>query len=192
MVIRKSQPEDSGEIMRIYAHARQFMAEHGNPRQWGATSWPPASLIQNDIAVGKSYVCQDKQKILTVFFYVFGADIEPTYHAIHKGGWEDETPCGVVHRLAAAEGSRGAGSFCLNWAFAQSGHLRVDTHADNVVMQNLLKKLGFSYRGVIYVVEDDDPRLAYEKSGTKHMTILRKAVENPETYCSEQTRMLLG
>ena len=77
MEIRKSRPEDFDEIMRIYAHARQFMAEHGNPRQWGATNWPPAALIRNDIAAGKSYVCLDEEKILAVFFYDFGTDIEP-------------------------------------------------------------------------------------------------------------------
>ena len=30
-------------------------------------------------------------------------------------------------------------------------------------MQNTLKKLGFSQRGVIYVKQDNDPRIAYEK-----------------------------
>ena len=39
----------------------------------------------------------------------------------------------------------------------------MDTHADNIVMQNLLTKLGFEKRGVIHVVEDDYPRFAYEK-----------------------------
>ena len=180
MEIRKSQLEDFDAIMRIYAHARQFMAEHGNPRQWGATNWPPAPLIQNDIAVGKSYVCLDKEKILAVFFYDFGNDVEPTYHVIQKGDWEDRTPYGVIHRLAVTEGARGVGSFCLNWALAQSGHLRVDTHTDNVVMQNLLIKLGFSYRGIIYVKEDDDPRLAYEKSGAMHMTLRRATVDDLE------------
>ena len=81
-----------------------------------------------------------KKKILAVFFYDFGNDVEPTYHVIQKGDWEDRTPYGVIHRLAVTEGARGVGSFCLNWALAQSGHLRVDTHTDNVVMQNLLKK----------------------------------------------------
>ena len=31
-------------------------------------------------------------------------------------------------------------------------------------MQNMLKKLGFVHCGTIYVQEDNDPRLAYEKS----------------------------
>jgi len=30
-------------------------------------------------------------------------------------------------------------------------------------MQNLLKKLGFTHCGTIYVEEDDYPRLAFEK-----------------------------
>jgi hypothetical protein len=30
-------------------------------------------------------------------------------------------------------------------------------------MQGMLAKLGFTYCGTIYVYEDNDPRLAYEK-----------------------------
>lgn len=39
----------------------------------------------------------------------------------------------------------------------------MDTHGDNVVMQHLLKKLVFIHCGTIYVREDNDPRLAFEK-----------------------------
>ena len=39
----------------------------------------------------------------------------------------------------------------------------MDTHGDNKIMQNLLTGLGFVHCGTIYVVEDNDPRLAYEK-----------------------------
>ena len=163
MEIRKSVPEDLEEIMRIYAYARAFMASTGNPRQWGATNWPPKALIRQDIAREKSYVCVEGERILAVFFFDYGRQIDPCYAVIEDGAWLEDSPYGVVHRLAAAEGTRGVGSFCLNWAFAQSGHLRVDTHGDNVVMQNLLKKLGFRYCGMIYVEEDNDPRYAYER-----------------------------
>ena len=53
---------------------------------------------------------------------------------------------------------------CINWAFEQCGHLRIDTHGDNTVMRNLLEKLGFLPCGTIYVEEDDFPRLAFEKT----------------------------
>ena len=42
--------------------------------------------------------------------------------------------------------------------------MRIDTHGDNIVMQAMLEKLGFVHCGTIYVREDKDPRLAYEKS----------------------------
>ena len=163
MLIRHATPADHGEIMEIYAYARKFMTQHGNPRQWAANGWPPADLIRQDIAEGKCYLCMDEDKIAAVFYYEYGKDIDPTYLNIEEGSWASDDAYGVVHRTAVAEGCRGAGSFCINWAFEQCGHLRIDTHGDNTVMQNTLKKLGFSQRGVIYVKQDNDPRIAYEK-----------------------------
>ena len=54
MKIRKSEPQDLERILEIYAYARRFMAEHGNPDQWGPTCWPPESLVRSDIAAGNS------------------------------------------------------------------------------------------------------------------------------------------
>ena len=165
MNIRKSTERDVGRIMEIYAAARAFMAAHGNPNQWGPTHWPPEALIRRDIADGDSYVCvNDEGKVVGVFFFVHGPDIEPTYRAITEGAWLDDSPYGVVHRIATDGTERSVGTFCLNWAYARCGHLRIDTHGDNTVMQRLLEKLGFVHCGTIHVEEDDYPRLAYEKS----------------------------
>lgn len=162
MEIRKSRMNELDEIMTIYAGAREFMARTGNPRQWGPTCWPPRDLIISDIEKGKSYVCEDQGKIAAVFYFEAGKDIEPTYKNIEEGAWADESPYGVIHRIAAAEGTRGAGSFCIRWAMDRCGHMRMDTHGDNKVMQHVMEKLGFEYRGIIHVVEDNDPRFAYE------------------------------
>ena len=81
MKIRKATEQDLPRMMEIYAFAREYMKEHGNPNQWGPTNWPPETLI----------------------------------------------------------------------------------HDDKLVMQGLLKKLGFVHCGTIYVEEDNYPRLAYEK-----------------------------
>lgn len=164
MEIRVSTEQDLQRIMEIYAYARKFMAEHGNPRQWGATQWPPRQLIRDDISHGASYVCIHEDHIIGTFFYISGKDIEPAYAQIENGAWLDDSPYGVVHRIATDGSVKGTGAFCLNWAYQQCGHLRIDTHGDNVVMQNLLSKLGFIHCGTIYVEEDNDPRLAYEKS----------------------------
>lgn len=163
MQIRKTTEADLPRVMEIYARARRFMAEHGNPLQWGPTNWPPEALIRQDIQNGKSYVCTDENEIAAVFFYDFGPDIEPTYRKIEDGGWSDGSPYGVVHRIASAGTRKGAGAFCIQWAFSQCGHLRMDTHGDNVVMQSLLTKLEFQKCGIIYVEEDNYPRFAYEK-----------------------------
>ena len=165
MRIRKSTMRDLERMMEIYAAARQFMAEHGNPDQWGQTCWPPESLIRRDISEGNSYVCEnDEGRVVGTFFYVFGPDIEPTYREITDGEWLDGSPYGIVHRIAADPSGKGIGTFCLNWAYDQCHHLRIDTHGDNTVMQNLLGKLGFIRCGTIYIEEDDDPRLAYDRS----------------------------
>lgn len=164
MKIRKSAEQDFDRMMEIYAFARDFMAKNGNPDQWGPTNWPPESLIHNDIRDGNSYVCiNDEGKVIGTFFFIHGKDIEPTYRQITDGKWLDDSPYGVIHRIASDGAEKGVGTFCLNWAFEQCGHLRIDTHGDNVVMQQMLKKLGFVQCGIIYVEEDDYPRLAFEK-----------------------------
>ncbi len=161
MQIRNAQISDLPQILEIYAHARAFMAENGNPRQWAARSWPPEALVRRDIAEGKSYVCENSGRILGVFYFHRGHAVEPTYAHITNGNWIGDEDYGVVHRIASIQ--RGIGSFCISWALKQCGHLRIDTHADNIPMQRLLQKLDFTSCGTIFVHEDQDPRIAFEK-----------------------------
>ena len=163
MRIQKSTLQDLNTIMTIYSRARKFMADNGNYIQWGPTNWPPEELIRKDIAMGKSYVCLNEQsKIIGVFYFDYGKNIDKTYDAIEGGKWLNDDAYGVVHRIAS-DGTAGVGTFCINWAFEQTGHLRMDTHDNNIPMNNLLKKLGFKYTGIVHVIEDSYPRNAYEK-----------------------------
>lgn len=159
MEIRKTKIEELDQVMAIYARARQFMAEHGNPNQWG-TIKPAREQIVTDIMQGDSYVCVENGEIAATFYYK--KEMDPTYVKIYEGAWVNNAPYGVVHRIASAGTVKGAGSFCLNWAFSQCGNLKIDTHRDNIVMQNTLKKNGFVYCGIIYL-EDGDERMAYQK-----------------------------
>lgn len=162
MQIRKTRYEDLDEIMEIYEAARAFMVKTGNPNQWAARNWPPRWLIERDIEQGKSYVCEN-EGIAAVFFYDYGEKVEPCYATIDDGSWIGGDTYGVVHRIAARAGT-GAGKFCIDWAYRQHGHLRIDTHGDNKVMQKVLRNMGFTQCGIIYVNEDHDPRIAYEKT----------------------------
>ena len=159
MEIRKTRMDELDLVMDIYAYARRFMAEHGNPNQWGQIK-PAREQIEADIARGCSYVCVENGKIAAVFYYC--EEVDPTYVQIYEGAWLNGEAYGVVHRIASAGIVKGAGSFCLNWAFAQCGNLKIDTHHDNVVMQNTLKKNGFRYCGIIYLA-DGQPRMAYQR-----------------------------
>lgn len=163
MEIRHAALSDLPAMTAIYARARRFMAEHGNPNQWGPTNWPPEELLRADVAAGDSYVCVADGRVVGTFFFKQGEDVEPTYRAIYDGSWLDDSAYGVVHRVASDGSIKGVGQFCIDWAYSQCGHLRMDTHGDNYVMQSLLQKRGFVHCGTIYVEEDDYPRLAYEK-----------------------------
>lgn len=164
MEIRKTVEADVPQLMKMYAYARDFMAKTGNPNQWGPNNWPPEELIHNDIKEGNSYVCvNDAGNVIGTFYYIEGKDIEPTYINIEDGAWIDDSAYGVIHRLASDGSEKGIGKFCIDWAFNQCNHLRVDTHTDNKVMQSLLTKLGFKKCGIIHVIQDNYPRYAYEK-----------------------------
>lgn len=158
MIIRKATYNDLEEIMNIYDSARSFMAENGNPDQWGKV-YPSVDLIKQHIDT-KMYVAEEDGQIACVFY--FAIENDPTYDVIYEGEWKDSSTYGVVHRIASARTVKGAARFCLSWAYSQCGNLRIDTHRDNIPMQNLLKSLGFEYSGIIHL-ESGDERLAFEK-----------------------------
>ncbi len=138
------------------------MVASGNPFQW-RDSWPPSSLVKQDIVTGHSYVCEHNGRIVGTFFFNQGKDIEPTYAVISDGKWQNDSPYGVIHRIAGDGSVKGIGAFCIDWCYQRCKHLRMDTHPDNRIMQNLLLKLGFVRCGIIHVVQDTMPRIAFEK-----------------------------
>ena len=160
MKIRKTTMDDLSEVIEMYSNARKFMAEHGNPNQWG-NSKPSKELIVSDIENGISYVCEEGKKLLAVFCYMEGPD--PTYKVIEDGQWVNDEPYSVVHRITSTGKVKGTASYCIKNALLKCGNLRMDTHKDNYIMQSLLTKLGFTYCGIIHV-EDGSERMAYQKT----------------------------
>ena len=55
----------------------------------------------------------------------------------------------------------GVGRACFDYCKSVIGHLRVDTHQDNLPMQKTVEANGFVKRGIIRL-EDGSPRLAYD------------------------------
>lgn len=155
--VRKASVKDLPRIQEIYAYARTFMAETGNPNQWGK-SHPPVSVLQQDIEKGDLYVICDGIHIHGVFYFWIGAD--PTYSVIYAGSWRSSTDYGTIHRIAG-DGSGGILKTAVAYGKRQINHLRIDTHEDNVVMQNAVTRQGFSRRGIIHLA-DGAPRIAYD------------------------------
>ena len=195
-MIRLAQNQDFKEILMIYAYARKFMAENGNPTQWGSTS-PREEVLRNDIRQQQLYVIENdaKDKILGVFALIIGED--PTYQRIEQGSWKDESLYGTLHRVASAPGAYGILKQALDFSSGKITHLRIDTHEDNEVMQHLILKNGFEKRGIIYT-DDGSPRFAYEKTdetktlGNSEAALVAKTVMSEDEATGSMVRIRIA
>ena len=157
-MIEKATLSQLPKIMSVYANARQFMAQNGNPDQWG-TAYPTEAMIRQDILNGKCYVNSCGDRIRAVFYFAVEAD--PTYGYI-EGAWLNDEPYGVIHRIAVGESGKGVAAECFAFASERCKNIRIDTHEKNIPMQRCLAKNGFTRCGIIYL-ENGDPRIAYQK-----------------------------
>ena len=155
--LRKALPEDLSRIQDIYAHARRFMEQTGNPHQWGK-NFPLTTQLMEDIENGDLYVLIQDEIIHGVFYFYIGPD--PTYCIIEDGHWRSDSPYGTIHRIAG-DGSGGILAAAVAFGKSKINHLRIDTHEDNKIMQRAVVKIGFQRSGIIYV-EDGSPRIAYD------------------------------
>ena len=159
MIVRKTEMRDVAAAEEIYSLARKFMHENGNPNQW--INRPSKEDLIADIENGCGHVVEDEGEIIGVFFFCLGDD--PTYNIIENGKWIDDSPYGVIHRVAVKYRGQGIVDFIYNYCFNIRQNIRIDTHRDNIPMQKSLLKNGFSYCGIIHL-ENGDERLAYQKT----------------------------
>lgn len=160
MYIRQSNKNDIITILDIYQNGRDYMRANGNLLQWN-DGYPSEELILNDIKEQVSYVvCGENDRIVGVFAFLKGPDI--TYNKIYDGKWPNSKPYYVIHRIAVSKHRKGIASFVYNECLKISPVIRIDTHRDNIPMQNSLKKNGFNYCGIIHLLNGDE-RLAFQK-----------------------------
>lgn len=160
MKIRKGTPSDIDAIMSCYETARQLMRASGNYSQW-INGYPSRKLVEEDIARGISYVgVDDDGEIAMAFAFIIGDD--PTYAVIEQGRWLNSLPYGTIHRLGSNGKYHGILRSCVDYCKKEINNLRLDTHADNSIMQHAAEQLGFKRCGIIYCI-DGSPRIAYQK-----------------------------
>ena len=145
-------------MQEIFARARRFMAETGNPNQW-TNGYPSDDFLRQDIQSGDSYVCIEDDHIVATF--VLRGGIDPTYNVIYDGAWLDDTPYATIHRIASSGEVKGIFRQVLQYALQHYCSIRIDTHRDNLVMQHAVLQTGFQYCGIIHCWNGDE-RLAYQ------------------------------
>ena len=147
-------------IMRLIDEARGIMRSCGNVNQW-IDGYPSEETILQDINNGHGYLYEQQGgEALAYFAFIPGP--EPTYKEIFDGQWLDDAPYHVVHRLASTASSHGVFNDVMDYCMGVAGNLRIDTHRDNVIMHHVIDRYGFTYCGIIYLLNGDE-RLAYQK-----------------------------
>ena len=164
MVIRQATTADIDAIMAAIADAQALLKSCGVD-QW-QDGYPTADIILADVAHGESYVAVEDDDIVATAVISFAG--EPTYKTI-EGQWLNSNPYAVIHRLAVRNTARGRGYAKRLFDYTEQlcakhkiSDIRVDTHADNRIMQRLLDGLGYKYCGVI-TLDSGAKRIALQK-----------------------------
>ena len=110
MKIRKAEIKDLSDILRIYAYARSFMKENGNPDQWGNV-YPSLEMVREDIEKG-SAMCVQKRNISQVCLCFLR---ERTPHTVLSGreNGTGTSPMECCTELLLTEVQRESQSFVL-------------------------------------------------------------------------------
>lgn len=165
MKFQKAVEKDIKDIMNIIKQAQSYFKEQGI-NQW-QDNYPNIETIKNDVNSGASYILLKENNIIATAAVSFSG--EKTYESIYDGKWLTNGAFAVIHRIAVDNNYKGLGiaseiiknveKLSLNKGIRS---IKVDTHEENISMQNLLRKNEFSYCGVIYL-EDRSKRIAFEK-----------------------------
>ena len=158
-MIRKATYDDIPVLMDVFRKARCIMRSSGNMHQWN-DGYPSEEIVRRDIDNGHCYVLCEDGKVVATMAFIPGPDT--TYAVIYDGCWLSDEPYHVIHRIAVAEPGHNAARTLLDWGFGRVKSIRIDTHKDNVIMQHVLSKYGFTHCGMI-LLANGDPREAYQK-----------------------------
>lgn len=160
LTIRTAIEKDIPAIMKVLEAGRGIMLASGNLHQWAA-GYPTEAMVRGDIGPGYGKIMEQEGEVVAYFACIPSPD--PTYSYIEGGAWLDnEKPYYVVHRIASFPQVHGVFTAMMSYLEGITDNIRIDTHKDNKIMQGLLERFGFSYCGIIYLL-NGDPRLAYQR-----------------------------
>ena len=163
--MRKAKFSDLDNVKNIVEDAKLALKNDGVD-QWQRGT-PDLSVIARQVSRDQAYVYEKDGKILAYAYLSY--DYEPTYGSV-MNVMKGNNPY-TIHTFCVDKDAKGAGvaSKFMEEIKDQArldgkDSLRIDTQADNKKMQGLIGKVGFAYKGVIYIRDFDvtAQRLAYE------------------------------
>ena len=164
MYTRPAQPEDFPAIWAAFQDGVAYLGEQG-ASQWQGEGAPDRALFEKDIANGWGIVLIYDGQVAGYGSLVPGPEEE---YEILQGEWVGEEPEYVaIHRVTINSHIRGKGvgktltRDLVNLASARGYRdIRIDTFPENIIMQNVITKTDFTYRGMVPFEFGD--RLGYQ------------------------------
>ena len=162
MIFRKATAEDIDAVAQIMAAASGRLGAAGVD-QW-QRGYPNRESVERDVEQGVGMVLCEGTTILTYGAVIFTG--EPAYDDLTGGEWLRMGDYACVHRLCVNEIFVGMGfsKRFMEAAEAMAAErvksIRIDTHPDNLIMQGLVRSMGYTYCGDVVI---ESRRLAYEK-----------------------------
>ncbi len=165
MEFRQAVETDIDSVMSFIEQARVYFNAHDIP-QW-QNNYPNPKVLMKDIGNKTGFSLIKDDNLVGYVSAIF--DGEQTYDVIYDGKWLSIQEFVVIHRLVIDSKYKGLGFASLiienvEKLCSEKGvkSIKVDTHKNNLPMQNLLKKNGFQYCGIIYLLNGQE-RMAFEK-----------------------------
>lgn len=154
-------------IASILEQGRRYLQAQGLP-QWQHGYGPDARMAEKDIVYREGYVLTEDEEILG--YAALTAAPDESYAKIMDGDWEHTFDRYLsIHRVAMAAVVRGRGlsrqfiTGLLEAARALSCHdIRIDTYPKNHIMEKVILRAGFVYRGKIVLPIPNGERNAYQ------------------------------
>ncbi len=166
---RRAEEKDIDAIMLIVRQAKNYLKKN-RVDQWQG-DYPDEAAFRDAIAQGECYVMLYGERVAAMFCVTDKP--EPCYDEITDGKWRCDGKYCTLHRIAVSAEFRGTGlSDMLIEQVVRiaeekgADSVRVDTHRKNKAMQQLIKRMGFVYRGNVLVASEpghDPARQGFEK-----------------------------
>ena len=169
MNIRMAETNDMKKILTILESGRVFLQSQGLS-QW-QDGYSPSQYVEEDVANNWGYVLVSQENIICGYAALVEEE-EDGYSNIKDGYWDNFYEKNIsIHGVAIDIDFRGKGlaDLFMNGLIKIAERIgyrdiRIDTHPSNEIMQKVILRAGFVYRGMVEFNIPDGKRRAYQLS----------------------------